>query len=131
MGDVIVSEWLLAACISGVITLHGVMPSVLQVFPERHCADCNGYVAPIDCNAMGRRYGLFVNGKAYRVAVADCVTTTPPALADWPRKGGRLWLGDVDATVWVVADLPLAPFPAILCPDDIPLALPFDWRLYQ
>lgn len=125
------SKWLLAACVSGVITLHGVMPSVLQTFPARHCANCDGYFAPVDCNVMGKRYGLFVNNKAYRVAVADCVTTTPPTLADWPRKGGRLWLGDVDADVWNAADLPLAPFPAILCPDDIfPVRL-FDWRLFQ
>ena len=125
------STWLLSACISGVITLHGLMPAVLQTFPDRHCIDCDGYIALVDCASIGKSYRLFVNGKTFRVKTADCVTHTPPSLSTWPRKGGKLWLGDLDAILWATANLPLAPSSAMLCPDDVSPSRHFDWRLDQ
>lgn len=125
------SAWLLGACMSGVVTLHGVMPQVLHAYPERHCIECDGYMAVVDCRAIGTAYRLFINGKTFLVETADCVTSAPPAVGDWPRKRGRLWLGDIDATLWDAADLPLAPFSAMLCPADVFSSRPFDWRMFQ
>lgn len=107
--------WLISACITGSITLHMAFPAVLANYPERACPDCDGYFAPLDCNDLGKRYRLFVNGKAYTLQAADCASWQPPAEANWPQKAGRRWLGDVQDTVWLDAGLPMAPFPALLC----------------
>lgn len=107
--------WLISACITGSITLHMAFPAVLVNYPDRACSDCDGYIAPLDCNDLGKRYRLLVNGKAYTVRAADCATWQPPDASAWPVKAGRRWLGDVQDTLWQDAGLPLAPFPALLC----------------
>lgn len=79
-------------CVAGVMTAHMLMPAVLENRPERVCTDCDGYIGAVKCQDMGKRYSLFVEGKRFRVAVADCATW---AVGRWPYKAGQPWLGDI------------------------------------
>lgn len=113
--------WLIGACVSGTVTLHALFPAVLANYPERTCAGCDGYVAPLDCHDLGKRYELRLMGGSYMVQAADCATWQPPAAR--PMKAGLPWLGDVQDTIWRQAGAPMAPTPAMLCE-----LAPMAWR---
>jgi hypothetical protein len=95
------------------MTRHDVMPAVLANRPERAAADVDGYVATVECSRMGERLTLVINGRSYRVAVADCATSA--AVGVWPMKNGRRWLGDVEKRLWEAAGAPGRPVGVMLC----------------
>ena len=96
----------------GIVTLHLAMPAVIANYPNRADPTVDGYIARADCDEMGRRYVLELDGRDYLVAVADCA-----AVRDLPHieyTFGGDWLADVDATLW--GDLPRYPIEATLWP---------------
>ena len=74
------TAWLVGVCMSGTVTMHALFPAVLAAYPDRTCAGCDGYIAPLDCHDLGKRYELRqfhfhrpseerVNGRAYDMVV--------------------------------------------------------------
>lgn len=100
-------------CEVGVMTRHDVMEAVLRNRPERVAEDVDGYIATVECSRMGERLTLVINGRSFRVAVADCATSA--AVGVWPTKGGRIWLGDVEKRLWEAARAPGRPVGVMLC----------------
>ncbi|MBU1743238.1 MAG: hypothetical protein KKC37_17015, partial [Proteobacteria bacterium] len=74
------------------------MPAVLNNYPERADPTVDGYIAVMDCDEMGRRYVLELDGRDYLVAVADCAQVRDVEHIEY-AFGGR-WIADVDATTW-------------------------------
>lgn len=113
--------WLVGACITGTVTMHALFPAVLAAYPARTCNGCDGYIAPIDCHDLGKKYQLILQGGSYLVQAADCATWQPPTPR--PVKAGLPWLGDVQDTIWQLAGALMAPTPAMLCE-----LTPVSWR---
>lgn len=115
------TAWLVGVCMSGTVTMHALFPAVLAAYPDRTCAGCDGYIAPLDCHDLGKRYELRLQSGSYMVQAADCATWQPPTPR--PVKRGAPWLGDVQDTIWRLAGAPMAPTPATLCE-----LTPTSWR---
>ena len=99
-------------CQTGIATRHAAFEQVFANFPDRLRNDVHGYVAVADCDEMGKLYDLTINGKTYRVAVADCLNRSMPM----PTTKGKLsWLVDVDDRLWWAAATPNRPVEATLC----------------
>lgn len=91
------------------------MPAVLNNYPNRADPTVDGYIARADCDEMGRRYVLELDGRDYLVAVADCAAVRDLAHIEY-AFGGR-WLADVDEKTW--GDLPRYPTEATLWPERV------------
>ena len=106
----------LPVCEVGVMTRHDLMPQVLAARPERVDASVDGYIATVECKRVGETLTLRVNGRSYRVRVADCATSAP--VGRWPTKGGAIWLGDIEKRLWEAARLPGRPAGVVLCREE-------------
>lgn len=104
-------------CESGVVTLHGLMPEVLETFPERECSYCDGYIAVLNTADLGKDFVLTLNGKTYTVRAADVASSAHVRML---KKRRPPWIADVSAELWIEAGIPmgdeLAPAPATICP---------------
>lgn len=104
-------------CESGVVTLHGLMPEVLETFPERECSYCDGYIAVLDTANLGKDFVLMLNGKTYTVRAADVASSAHVRMLKNRRPP---WIADVSAELWKEAGIPmgdgLAPASATICP---------------
>jgi hypothetical protein len=106
------------AALAGIVTLHLLMPQVLDNYPERRQADVDGYIAVMDCQEIGRRFVLELDGQAYLVAAADCAA--PRDRAHIERAFAGEWMADVELELW--GDLPRFPQRARLWPERL-------WRM--
>ena len=99
----------------GIVTLHLAMPQVIANYPNRAQSDVDGYIAMLDCDDMGRRYVLELDGETYTVAVADCAAVRDQAHIEYVWGGE--WIADVDVKIW--GDLPRYPQEATLWPERV------------
>lgn len=57
-------------------TLHYQFDSVLSWFPDRYCPYCDGYIATIEKEYIGKEFVIVVDGNTYYVSVADAARET-------------------------------------------------------
>lgn len=93
------------------MTAHLLMGDVLANRPERVVPDVDGYIATVRCQELGQRYTLHIAGRRYNVVAADCAAWR---VGEWPTKGGRPWLGDVEPLAGL--GVLTRPTPVLLCP---------------
>ncbi len=76
------------------------MPAVLANKPDRACEGCT-YFASVLCQDIGRKFDLRIQIRLTRISipvvVVDCATWR---VGDWPQKGGKDWLGELDIRAW-------------------------------
>lgn len=83
-------------CFTAILTLHLLIPQVLENKPERECGTPCIYVAPLDCNLLGQDIELTINGITRKARAVDCASWNPPVPG--PTKGNPPlpWFGDLD-----------------------------------
>jgi len=88
----------------GFITLHLMFASILQLFPNRICRRCDGYIALEDCSELGQRYVLQTPRETFLVSVADCLDPADRQAHD--RFWNNTWLADLDVVLWSGPEVP-------------------------